>query len=119
MKLSDKYSTTRRNEMNTGMAIAMITGVVIGIAGLLVISSILNGFVLVILWSWFIVPVFELPSLTIPYAIGLAMIASFLTYQWKADPENKEKMTALTLLGVAIFRPLLTLLFGYIVHMFA
>ena len=43
-------------------------------------SLILNGLVLKKLWGWFVVANFGLKPLSIPSAIGIALIVSFLTY---------------------------------------
>lgn len=54
-------------------------------------TTIWNGYVLSILWGWFIVPTFEAPTLSVGYAIGFTMIVSYLTHPinlFKKD--NKE-----------------------------
>jgi hypothetical protein len=54
-------------------------------AGLLLIGvllqvplTILRGYAVAVLWAWFIVPLFGLPQLNIPYAIGLALTVSLV-----------------------------------------
>ena len=42
--------------------------------------SIFNGWGLCKLWQWFIMPVFEVKSLSIPIAIGISYIIVYLTY---------------------------------------
>ena len=92
----------------------------VGVVALLVISSVLNGWVLSILWGWFFVPVLDLPQLSTIQAIGIAMVVSYLTYQHiESDSSKDDTTTALVkAFFMAIFRPLLTLLFAWIVHMF-
>jgi len=88
---------------------------------LLLVSSILNGYVLSVLWGWFIVPVFNLPTLTAVSAIGIAMVVSYLTYQYNESDEDDNKSFGEKLakpIAIAILRPLFALFFGWIVHLF-
>ena len=51
----------------------------IGLFAFDIAAAFWKGFVLVILWRWFVVPVFpSLPQLTVTQAVGLALIASLL-----------------------------------------
>lgn len=69
-----------------------------------------SGYVLSVLWGWFMVPVFHAPALRIPYAIGIAFIAAMLTHQIrKEDPD-----TATSVIH-SIVSPAFFLLFGWIV----
>lgn len=83
----------------------------------IVLSSILNGWVLSILWGWFIVPIFELPSLPIAEAIGFATIVTFLTrHSTKTDGD---KVSGWINVAVQLtIPPLAYLAFGYVVHLF-
>lgn len=87
----------------------------------LVVSAIWSGFVLTRLWLWFVVSQFaDMPQLHLAGAIGLAIIISFLTKDRDERIEdrrsNEDKIYAIV--GEAIFRPLLALVIGYIVHLF-
>ena len=93
------------------------------IAILVTISTVVNGFVLIKLWNWFIIPTFDkMPTLSLVPAIGLGLVVSFLTYQ-EIDCQKKEsnetllKATINPLL-IAIFRPLIVLLLGWILQLF-
>lgn len=79
-------------------------------------SLIWNGFVLTKLWLWFAVPMFGVAPLTIPAAIGIAMMVSYLTHQYQQENKEEdgiERMIKQTLL--MIFKPAVALLFGWIV----
>jgi len=39
----------------------------------------LSGLTVSILWSWFVVPIFALPSLTISQAAGLGILIAYMT----------------------------------------
>lgn len=90
------------------------------IIGLL--SSILNGWVLTILWGWFIVPLFSLPPLSLPIAIGIALIIKMLTasnINPRSDKTNEEKFKAFGQLLLSLFlTPMIALLWGWIFHFF-
>jgi len=89
---------------------------IIGIIFMLILSVIIDGMILVILWNWFIVSLFSLPALTIPYAIGISSIISYLRPYTKSDSNKKSSITEL--IGVTIAKSVLFLLFGYIIHLF-
>jgi len=77
---------------------------------------IIKGTVLHQLWLWFIVPFFLLPPLSIPLSIGIASMFVLLIHLpiWKFDNADEEWRYNITI-GV---KPLIILLFGYIVHLF-
>lgn len=53
-------------------------------------STIWSGYVLSIIWAWFIVSVFELPNLSIASAIGLSIVIRFMTYQYSYSDFNSD-----------------------------
>lgn len=87
------------------------------------VSAVANGFVLVKLWSWFILARFEAaPVLDIPSAIGFAMVVGFLTSDW-SNAQNKEDNRSqaerwIYVILMAIGKRLVYLAIGYIVHSF-
>jgi hypothetical protein len=96
----------------------------IGLFALIVISiivgSIVNGYVLSILWGWFVIPVFKAPALSITTAIGLSLVINMLIS--RSNSSNKEKKEIGELIGETIgstiFLPLFTLFIGWIVKLF-
>jgi hypothetical protein len=79
------------------------------------LTSILNGYVLSLLWSWFLVPTFHIPALNIPQAIGISIIVHKLTYFYQGSSSIPKPWESI---GVALFAPLFTLCTGWIVRMF-
>lgn len=76
---------------------------------------ILNGFALKVIWGWFMVPVFGLPALTIPAALGIGILVSYLTQNSVSpDQQTGRRWTAMQLLA----RPILALGLGALVHLF-
>lgn len=79
--------------------------------------TILSGYVLSILWGWFITATFGLPLLTIPVAIGVMLVVSYLTKQSdfnNSDREDYQKRINV----VMIVKPLAALVVGYVIKMF-
>lgn len=75
-----------------------------------------GGYVLSVMWAWFIVPVFQAPTLRIPYAIGLALVMSMLTHQHKVNTEDDTPAWAYSLFSMAM--GLVFLVYGWIVKAF-
>jgi hypothetical protein len=88
----------------------------------MVVSSLLHGWVLTIMWGWFMVPVFHLPRLSLVPAIGIGLTIRFLIYHSTvSDPDDKGKSFGHQLgkaTGLAIFVPLLILVEGWVIHLF-
>jgi hypothetical protein len=95
------------------------------------VGGILDGWVLSILWGWFMVPVFHLPPLTIVPAIGIALTIGFLIKkaprsvgEEKASRPNVGKMDQeqwgflAKNLVLPWLSPFITLFFGWVVHLF-
>ena len=85
----------------------------IGVITVFVLTMILQGFVLKVLWAWFVVPTFQLPGLTIPAALGLSMVTSYLTHQYHKDERSIEEQMV-----YAVNECLLALAIGWIIHLF-
>ena len=85
-----------------------------------VVSPILSGFTLSILWSWFVVDWYGLKSLPIPIAIGLMLMAGLLTanlqkMQWK---DKSYKVRFWRILITPFLKTALFLGFGWFIHLF-
>lgn len=81
----------------------------------LVLAWILNGFALKILWGWFMVPVFSLPALTIPAALGIGIVVSFLTHHSGTTQQRGDRSWSAMHL---VTRPILAVVLGAIVNLF-
>lgn len=102
------------------MVVMAAFGGFVGVLALLVLSSMWKGYVLTVLWAWFVVPTFGLPALAIAPAIGLAMVVSFLTHQRDASKEPEGDFSARMAKSVAhaLVMPALVLGIGWVVHQF-
>jgi hypothetical protein len=76
----------------------------------------LSGFVLVQLWSWFVVPVSGLEVLTLPVAMGLYLTARFVTMRVSGKSDNKYGTAQF--LRMSIGPPLVILGIGWVVSLF-
>jgi len=93
-------------------------GAIFGLVVLVVVSAIFNGYVLSLLWGWFVVPVFSLPKLPVTSAIGLSLVVGYLTHQ---VPEEKTRPFGEMMsraIALAALKPSLALLFGWILRWF-
>jgi hypothetical protein len=61
-----------------------------------VVSSLINGYAFALIWSWFMSPLFSLPLLSLPYAIGLGLTVNFLTASWPDKSDDKDFMETMT-----------------------
>ncbi len=98
------------------VALFAVLGLVVAGVLLAALSAVVNGWVLSILWGWFMVPTFGLPALSIPAAIGVALVVHYLTSEFNdaKDPERKWYVPLI----YALTKPLCALLVGAIVHSF-
>lgn len=98
------------------MIVFAVILMVFGIVALIICSVLLRGFVLSILWGWFISPVFNLPNLSILQAIGISMVIAMFTITYtvaKEDDKDKWKPAVMS-----IMYPLLSLAIGWILKGF-
>lgn len=89
--------------------------IVLATIALFVIAVLWEGIVLSVLWGWFMAPAFQLPPLSIPYAIGLALLVGLLTSKVRKSEDHPEMVEILTH-GLAT--PLVFLVVGWIVKAF-
>lgn len=88
----------------------------------LTVNLLWGGYVLTLLWQWFIVSQFSgVPRLSIAGAIGITIIMAALTHQRIHRLFNEHEDDGEILMEIwldALFLPLVMLVCGAIVHMF-
>jgi len=108
-----------KNDAPTGATAA--AGCLWMIFGLLIVAPVLNGFVTVRLWAWFVVAWAHAPALTLAQAIGLHVVAGMFTPSSistaKNDKTFRENMTTFT--TYLFLRPAMALGMGAVVHWLA
>lgn len=88
----------------------------IGIIAIGLLSGVLSGYVLSVLWGWFISPVFGLPELSIMQALGLALIVTFLTGE--SSPKGEDTRSTGEIMIAVFLRLLFTLAIGFVFTLF-
>ena len=73
----------------------------------------IKGWVLTILWGWFMVPYFKLPALGLIQAIGLVVVGVVMFGSYTSNKDVK-----ITDVISYIMLPLFYLLIGWVVHSF-
>ncbi len=104
--------TPKSDDNKTVVACLAILGIV-----MVVPSIIWRGYVLVILWKWFMVSTFEVRALSIPAAIGVSLIVSYMTHQvnWATDDATPTAKAARSVM-IPLIDPAFVLLIGWIVN---
>lgn len=88
----------------------------LGVIATFCISSIWSGYVMTVLWSWFIVPVFALPMLGLAQAIGVKLLCNMILA--KVPSNDKSDGDFARVVGYAVLVPLLALTIGWVVKQF-
>jgi hypothetical protein len=82
--------------------------------GFMVVMYAIQGWVLSIMWGWFIVPLFHLPPLSILQAIGLTLVVVLLTGSASKTAQTSEERV--TNIATGVIGPFIALLVGWIIH---
>lgn len=83
------------------------------------VSIVVRGWVLSILWSWFITPVFHAPKLSVAAAAGLSSIVSLLTTNYgEAQDEEMKKKPFWQKMLFSIFISVFMLGVGWVINLF-
>jgi hypothetical protein len=78
-------------------------------------SAVLRGYVLKVLWGWFIVPQFHVAPLRIPVALGISGLVALLTADTSSKHESRESWESLV---IAVFISLFAWGMGWIYQLF-
>ena len=82
------------------------------------VLHLLSGFVLKMLWGWFIVPVFHLPNLNLAAAIGVSIVVSLLCNSTPADSDKEISDQVISLINHNLRRAIFALAAGWVTHQF-
>jgi len=97
-----------------------VIGVFGGVLALLVIGAVWKGYILTVLWDWFMVPTFGLSPLALAPAMGLILLVSFLTHQSDAvkEPEGTSYEKTVKAISYTLLLPAMVLGCGWVVKQF-
>lgn len=85
----------------------------------MIISPIINGFVFMKLWLWFVVPVFQVPALRLVEAIGIVFLIYFIRIRMEKEAAKDEFWSDLiTKMVFVVVSAGIALLGGWIVTLF-
>ena len=84
------------------------------VLGILFVATALRGFVLATLWGWFVVPVFQVPPVSVAKACGLALVVTLLTQGVSKKDEDPVAAFQRAAVSAFIF-PLFVLLIGRVI----
>jgi hypothetical protein len=93
-------------------------GILVSVIGVIVISSIMYGWAISILWRWFVVPLFDAPNLSILEAIGLSLTIGVFTTRYRDTPNSKSNTIAditASIIAYSIINPVVIVIIGYVV----
>ncbi len=88
-------------------------------------GTVANGFVLSVLWRWFMIPIFHVSELSILPAIYVALLTWFLNLHWCDDENHKQESVekkngvVLSIILIHLVKLLLILFAGWILHRYA
>ncbi len=82
----------------------------------LIFSSIWYGYVLSVMWGWFVVKAFHVPSISIPLAIGLSSVVGMFKNQ--PDMSSKSNKSASEAFAESATYSFLLPLFVLLFHLF-
>ena len=75
-----------------------------------------SGYALSKLWVWFLVPALGVPALSIPAAIGLALVVSYMTHQPTRDDPDKDATEKAIEGAISLaLKPAVALGFGWVI----
>lgn len=83
------------------------------------IGSIVGGWVLSVLWAWFIAPFFGLPAISIAQACGVSLVIGLMTKEGYSK-NNDQGVSEMIAAGIsnAVFVPLFSLGIGWVFKLF-
>lgn len=77
--------------------------------------AVVRGFVLTVLWAWFVTEPFGVHQISIPEGLGIALIVGMLIYGSNDSATDRDHMESFISAAVA---PIIMLAFGWIFHQF-
>jgi len=116
MAMERRKAAFRTNQGDQAMK---FLGYVFATLATLAYTTILGGFTIQALWMWFVVPVFEVPSLSVAAAAGLSLAVASIMPLSNSPYDEKDLGEVLTFALVAVsIKSAMLLAVGWVVRMF-
>lgn len=100
-------------------SVTSLITIMIGVIIISIIGLALSGYALSILWEWFIVPIFNVPSLSAPIAIGIMLIVNYVIYhhiEYKDYATLKEEVQ--NIIVASVVKPIGAIIVGWVITLF-
>ena len=108
----DKEQSTSEKALAILIAIMAFVGAILGI---IILHTVIEGFVVMKLWNWLIHPLSDLiPTINMVHGMGITLFTSILITKPKAKAKDKEERSSM-MLSHMFLNPILHLSIGYIV----
>lgn len=106
---------------------ATCMGLILSALVMIVVGVVMNAWALHVIWNWFIPPIFNLTSLTIWQAAGVAMVFEMFTGTNRTQKHTSSKSSSDKTVGeifiegliVAVMTPVLSVLIAWVIHTLA
>jgi len=90
---------------------------IVGKITVVALTALLRGYVLSVLWQWFVVRTFHAPPLAIPVALGISTLFGYLNADMK--PQPKDDRSSALLATIAVVQALVALGLGWVFYYFS
>lgn len=109
-------STLSNSSTSTKVLAYALAGVVVVPAALLIwlVCAVAGGFVLQLMWGWFVPPTFGLAALSLPQAIGLDLLITWVVMSDTTQVKREWYET----IGMSLYRTATFLTVGFVVSRF-
>lgn len=91
---------------------------VVGWFAISVVATMWRGYVLSVLWAWFIVTALHAPMLGVAQAIGVSIVVALLTHQAPPKDEGEFMERMIHAIALGVLGPLVALAVGWVVRGF-
>lgn len=119
--MSRLHVVGRKPESDWPVIFFTLIGGLVTVLAVTAYSVLVYGWVLTILWGWFIIPTFKQPALSLPVALGMSLLIRFVSRVDTSDLQKAklEKGEAWGRYVGLLSAPFLVLFFGWLIHLFA
>lgn len=96
-----------------------VLGAIVVIPLLVALEVFLSGYVISVLWVWFVIDTFKVAALSVPQCIGLALLVSYMAKQYQdTKTEDNAVHTFAKSVFLVLFKAAFALSIGWIVTLF-
>lgn len=106
-------------------SIGCVTFVLVVVPALVLVPTLLGGYVIAVLWGWFVVPTFHVAGLSYVQAAGLSLLSGYAFRNVAEIPKKDAKQykdwnvawkASANAVGNTVFHAAMTLALGWVIH---